>query len=514
MTDARALRENRAAEPRTVQTYLDETPMWRDGTTLAVTPMTRMQWTIWWLAAAGKFFEGMVVFMTGVALPLIAKEFALGGTGHGVVGAAPLFGILVGALALGGLADTLGRKTMFVAGMLLFILFLVLVSLSPSYVLLVAALFGMGVALGGDYPIAHMVISESIPSRNRGRLVLGAFAFQALGALAGTAVGYGILVADPALEAWRWMYASAIIPAGVVVVGRFFVTESPHWLLARGHVARAEREVARLLRRRPPYPTAIALVDPDTEASRDARPTASFAALFSRRNRRATILASVPWFLQDLGTYGIGIFTPTILAAALGEQSGSARNLADLIHNDMLAAEGAALIDVLLIVGIAVAVLLADRVGRIWLQIIGFVGCAAGLFLASLSVGLAGEAQITLVFAGFMLFNFMTNMGPNAQTYLLAGEVFPTGVRGKGAGFAAAAAKVGAVLTAFLFPLLLDEIGTALLLYGLIATSLLGAVVTWLWRIETRGVSLEHVGRAPAEPEPGAVVMPEPAASS
>ena len=60
-----------------------------------------------------------------------------------------------------------------------------------------------------------------------------------------------------------------------------------------------------------------------------------------------------------------------------------------------------------------------------------------------------------------MLFNFMTNLGPNAQTYLLAGEVFPTEVRGMGAGFAAAFAKIGAVATAFLFPILLAGIGTA-----------------------------------------------------
>ena len=39
-----------------------------------------MQWLIWGLAAAGKFFEGMVVFTTGVALPLMAKEFGLGAT--------------------------------------------------------------------------------------------------------------------------------------------------------------------------------------------------------------------------------------------------------------------------------------------------------------------------------------------------------------------------------------------------------------------------------------------------
>jgi MFS transporter, putative metabolite transport protein len=109
-----------------------------------------------------------------------------------------------------------------------------------------------------------------------------------------------------------------------------------------------------------------------------------------------------------------------------------ARNLTDLIANDQLAAKGAALIDVLLIAGIIVAVLLADRVGRIRLQIWGFIGCAVGLLLASFSAYAQGSMQLVLIFAGFMLFNFMTNMGPNAQTYLLAGEVFPTRLRGTG----------------------------------------------------------------------------------
>ena len=93
-----------------------------------------------------------------------------------------------------------------------------------------------------------------------------------------------------------------------------------------------------------------------------------------------------------------------------------------------------------------------------------------------------------------MLFNFMTNLGPNAQTYLLAGEVFPTRIRGMGAGFAAAFAKIGAVSTAFLFPILLADIGTRMLLYILVATSLAGAAVTWWFRIETTGVNLEKIG--------------------
>ncbi len=89
---------------RSIQSYIDETPVWSDGTPLSWAPMTGMQWRIWMLAAAGKFFEGLVVFMTGVAMPLIAEEFNLNRYQHGVVGAASLFGILIGAIGLGGLA--------------------------------------------------------------------------------------------------------------------------------------------------------------------------------------------------------------------------------------------------------------------------------------------------------------------------------------------------------------------------------------------------------------------------
>jgi nitrate/nitrite transporter NarK len=159
----------------------------------------------------------------------------------------------------------------------------------------------------------------------------------------------------------------------------------------------------------------------------------------------------------------------------------------------MLAAKGAALLDVLLLVGIVCAIALADRVGRIRLQILGFIGCAAGLGLAALSAHFEGSAKLVFIFAGFMVFNLMTNLGPNATTYLIAGEVFPTRIRGLGAGFAASFAKIGAVLTAFLFPILLKDIGTSTLLWSLVVASLLGAVVTWRFGIETKGLNLEKL---------------------
>ena len=314
--------------------------------------------------------------------------------------------------------------------------------------------------------------------------------------LLGTAVGYVVLHNIPDLGAWCWMYATAIIPALLVTIGRFFVLESASWQLSRGRIEEAEQTTATLLRRQPPYPRSVKLSPGPRHHLPHGPPLARFAILFNRSNRRATILAAVPWFLQDLGTYGIGIFTPTILAASLGHEPVHARNLTDLIHNDMLAAKGAAFIDVLLLIGVIAAVLLADKVSRITLQGFGFIGCAAGLLLASFATRVDGNVHILLIFAGFMLFNFMTNLGPNAQTYLLAGEVFPTAIRGLGAGFAAAFAKIGAVTTAFLFPILLADIGTRALLHILVVTSLLGAAVTWIFRIETTRVSLDKIGAA------------------
>src|SRR5271165_1111539 len=330
------------SEYRSVQHYIDQRPMWPDGTVVSSVPMTSMQTRIWALAAAGKFFEGFVVFMTGVALPLIAREFGIGAAEDGFITAASLLGILVGAVGLGGMSDRFGRKRMFIVEMIIFCAFLVLLILTNSFIPLVICLFGIGLALGCDYPTAHMIISESTPSANRGKLVLGAFGFQAVGALAGTGVGYLVLSLDPTLDAWRWMYATALIPAIAVTLGRFYITESPNWLHARGLFDRAENEALRLLHRQPKYPTelrlsrAAAAAAAKSHGGGNGSADQSFAALFNARNRRATIFASVPWFLQDLGTYGIGIFTPTILAAAIGGKPDQVRSVSDVILNEAL----------------------------------------------------------------------------------------------------------------------------------------------------------------------------------
>jgi len=293
-------------------------------------------------------------------------------------------------------------------------------------------------ALGADYPTAHMVISESIPAEIRGRLVLGACSFQALGAVMATAIAALFLTLESSLDLWRQLYLLPIIPVILVAWGRLFLPESSHWLMSKGRVEHAEVQLRRLLHRKDIQLAAVKIKD-DTQVHHGD----GWRQLFRGQTKRATILASVPWFLQDLSTYGIGIFTPVIIAAAFGAEDHT-QSMAAVINNALLGAKGTALVDIGFLIGISVAILLADRWGRIPLQIVGFIGCALGLLIATMG-SLGSGMNLPVIVAGFFLFQFMTNLGPNAQTYLLAGEVFPIRVRGLGAGFAAAAGKVGAV---------------------------------------------------------------------
>jgi MFS family permease len=447
-----------------------------------------MQLLVWSLATAGKFFEGLIVFMGGIALPLVAEQFGMDAMDRGLVTAAPLFGILVGALALGGLADRHGRKPVFIAEMLLLVLGLIGAACSQNTQHLIGYLFIIGLALGADYPTAHIVISESIPAAVRGRLVLGAFSFQAVGAVVGTALAAVVLSSTPELDVWRVFYLLPVVPVGLVAWGRLFMPESSHWLASRGQVEKAEFQLSRLLNRQN-----VDLEPQQDDASISPNTINSWKQLFQGRLLRATTLASVPWFLQDLSTYGIGIFTPVIIATAFGMQS-SEQTVSALIQNDLRGAWGTALIDIAFLIGIGVAILLADRLGRIVLQIAGFLGCAVGLLLAAAGAGSNVQTEnLPFIISGFVLFQFMTNLGPNSQTYLLAGEVFPTHLRGLGAGLAAAAGKVGAVITAFFFPMLLSEWGAQRLLPLLALTSMIGAAVTWIYRIDTRGKEINRL---------------------
>ena len=418
--------------------------------------LTPLQRRVWFLSGLGVLLDGFDLFIIGVALPLITMQFALSDFDKGMVGAAAVLGAVVGAAVMGHLADHFGRRLLFMIDLLLFVVFAVLSGFAWDLWSLLAFRFLLGFAVGADYPIASSYLAEFMPSSVRGRWMVGAFSFQAIGILLGASLGVLILLSGADQElAWRLMLAAGAIPALIIVFLRRSIPESPEW----EHATKTEEQ----------------------------KP--GIRALFAPGLRRRTILAVVPWFLMDIMLYGVGIFTPTILAM-LSIGGGD-----DIMAKDVATTAGTAALDVFLVIGFIIAILLVERVGRMSLQIAGFLGTTVGLLL--LASGSLGTQSNAVILIGFAVFNLMVNTGPNSTTFLVAAEVFPTHLRATGAGLAASAAKLGAVVGIVMLPVMLGSIGLAATMYIIAGASALGMIVTTVFRFETAGRDLREINTLP-----------------
>jgi MFS family permease len=156
-----------------------------------------------------------------------------------------------------------------------------------------------------------------------------------------------------------------------------------------------------------------------------------------------------------------------------------------LTAHDFGLAEGSAVIDLFLLIGFLLGVWMVPRFGRIRMQAIGFAGMAVGMLVLAAAVGLTKSGlHIPLVFAGFIMFNLLMNAGPNSTTFTLAPILFPTQLRGTAGGFAAGTAKLGATLGVFLLPILKEKFGIPSVLGIVSAVSLLGLLVTLIFKCE------------------------------
>lgn len=431
--------------------------------------LTRTHVRIWLLAAMGVLLDGFDLFILGVALPLIEEDLGPSDVEVGLLTGAAVIGAVVGASTLGRLTDRIGRTRVFVIDIAMFVVFAVASGLAWNVWSLIAFRFLLGIGVGADYPISASYVAEIAPLRHRQRLLVGAFAFQAVGMLLGAAVGVVVLNVEPDVGAWRWMLAIGAVPALIIAVLRIGVPESPRWLAGQGHKDEAAEVVSLLIGRRVP-PEAIA----------EPTPEVPMRELFRGTLRRRTILSTVPWFFMDIATYGVGVFTPTILAALALSGPDST-----FIADDIASAEGSAVLDLFLVAGFTIAIAVITRVDRLKLQMVGFGGMIAGLCLLAVAVAGGdgtGDDHLVLVFAGFILFNLLMNAGPNATTYLVPAEVFPTRVRATGHGLAAACGKTGAAVGLVLFPIAQDDLGLTTTLLIIAAGCAVAAAVTWRFR--------------------------------
>ncbi|MGW0911032.1 MFS transporter [Streptomyces sp. NPDC002784] len=336
-----------------------------------------------WLAV---LFDGLDMFIYGSVLPHLLETGTFGLTPGqaGDLGSYATFGMLVGALTAGTVADRIGRKKLMVSCVVLFSLASGVCAIADS-----VAVFGLGrtlagVGLGGLLPTAISMVSDYAP-RGRAAIVIGLLmtAHHAGGILSAYVAKWLI---EPA--GWRAAFWVCVLPLLFAPVLARFLPESLSFLMAKGRAEEARALAAR-------YDVELPAAKTDKPAAGDR--WANLKGLFRGGEWTQTLLYWLASFGGLLLVYGVATWLPTLMRAE-GYELGSALTFVVVFNLGG-------------IVGMLVAGRAADRFGAPRISAIWFALTAAGVFLLSVHMPLA--VTMTVVFLTGVFLN-------SAQTMIYA----------------------------------------------------------------------------------------------
>ena len=426
-------------------------------------PVNRFHTWLLITSGLGWMFDAMDVLLIGFLVAPITKEFTLAPAQVGLVASAGFVGMFLGAAISGRLADRYGRRPIFQATLVLFSIGAVLSALAPTFELLLAARVIAGLGLGGELPVVATLVSEFSPRAQRGRMIVLLESFWAYGTLAAGLVALFVL---PQFG-WRGAFLVAALPALYVAYLRSALPESPRYLAERGRSAEADAIVRRVERA---GGGALLTLGAAVAPARSGR--TSLTELWKPAYARRTAMLWILWFGITFTYYGIFLYVPSLLAA---------RGLSEVRSNEFFFLSTIAQIP-----GYFSAAWLVERWGRKPTLVAYLLGTAAAAFL----FGNSGTGTDAFVYAALLSF---FNLGAWGVVYTISPELYPTAVRGTGAGVAAAVGRIGGIIGPFLTPVLVPTLGQS----GVFAMFMILLVVTalnvWLLAEETKGRSLEEI---------------------
>ncbi|CAN5231385.1 MFS transporter [soil metagenome] len=429
-------------------------------------------------AAGGPFLDGYILSSIGIALVAAGPQLALSSLMEGLIGAGALIGMLFGGALSGFLTDRFGRQVMYTLDLGFIAAISVLqFFVTEGWMLFVARLL-LGAAVAADYPMASSLLTEFAPRKYRGPFLSGLVCMFFVGAAAAYFVGDAMLqhLGD---DGWRWFLTSSALPAVVLLILRLGTPESPRWLLSRGRVAEAQEVLTKVYG---PHVTVADLPTVDSSAL-------TWRDLIRRGYVGRLVYVVIFYTCSNIPVFAIYTFGPDILAAF---------GLSGISHN-----VGAAVLEILFLVGVVAALAVINKTGRRRMVIWGSL--LAGLSL--LVLGVAPGAPTLVIVTAFTLFALF-NGGPQVLTWVYPNELFPTAVRATAVGLITALTRVGSAVGVFLVPLSLEHLGIGGTMTITAALLIFAGLVSVRWAPETTQLNLDDAsGLNPPAAQPTSPVQ-------
>ena len=370
------------------------------------------------LCGACLIMDGFDVQAMGYVAPALIADWGITKTALGPVFGAGLFGMLIGSLIFGTLADKIGRRPVLIGSTLFFGLCMIVTAHAATIPELLVLRFITGLGLGSIIPNAIAIAGEYSPSRIRVRTMM----IISAGFIVGAAIGGFVSAAIIPAFGWQSVfYVGGVIPLALAVVMYFVLPESLQFLVMRGdRDATVSAVLTRIDASYAPAPgTRYAVVAP-------ARKGALVAQLFREGRARATLLIWVVSFMNLLVLFFLSNWLPVLI-----------KDAGFSTHYAVLA--GTAL---------QVGGLCGTLALSWWIERNGFSkALIASFLLAATAIMMIGQVQtslpllfVTIFIAGFCV------VGSQPAINAMAATFYPTSLRSTGIGWSVGIGRLGSII--------------------------------------------------------------------
>jgi MFS family permease len=432
-------------------------------------PFSRFHLLAMFTTGMGVFTDGYDLSSIGIVLTQASHSFGiakLSALQSGFLTGSALVGSVIGASIFGALAQK-GRKRYYGVDVGLMAIAAAAQGFAPGLWSLIAIRFVLGIGVGADYVLSPTIMAEHANKRDRGKkLTFGFSAMWGFGAITAALLQIALGRAGVSDDMrWRIVLAGGAVPALSVLMLRRRMPETARFLARVGGNADEAKKVIEGITGSPVEQAPIT----DRRAWREV-----FA-----HHARVVFGAATLWLIYDVVVYSNVLFGPTVIAKGLG-----------------LSAAGFTLAAYacFIVPGSLFSAVLIDRVGRRWLLAVGFAIAGIALFIFAPMQSSSGGTP-WLAFSMFGIYAFAMSSGPGAVagSGLLGVELSPTRIRSIAQAVTVVGGRIGTIIAAFGFPVLLEHISEPSLVGVLGAISLLGAALTFVLIPEAKGRSLEDI---------------------